>query len=117
MRGGLVKLNQRNTASRVFHVKNDRDAVAAWRMALDRILQTFNVRLTTLPLPTLLTTHFQTELALHTHVAVFDIHRTMVKGQEGNDIGDQTVGIHNALFLIVKTLQLPRLEPGLQFRL
>ena len=104
MHEGLLKLNKRNPTARVFHVKSDRDAVAAWRVVLDNILQTFNVRLTTPPLPTPLTSHFQTELALHTHVAVFNIHCTMVKGQEGNDIGNKTVGIHSALSLIVKTL-------------
>ena len=55
--------------------------------------------------------HVQTELALHTHTAVSDvhglvsdIHRAVVKGQEGDDIGNQTVGIHGALVMIEKSL-------------
>ena len=117
MRETLAQLKNRNPVPRVFHAKNDGAAIAAWRMNLDRILQIFNVRLMAPSLPTLLTTNFQTELALHTHVAVFDIHRTMVKGQEWSDTGNQTVGIHGALFIIGKPLQLSRLKPGLQFQL
>ena len=92
-----------------------------------------------------LTIHVQTELAIHTHVAVSDvrhdvastrgivsdihhdvattreivsdIHRTMVKGQEGSDIKNQTVGNHRVLFTIEKPLQSPRLEQGLRFQL
>ena len=75
--------------------------------------------------------HPQTELALHTHIAVSDvrqgvanthglvseIHRAVVKGQEGNDISNQTVGNHGVQFAIDKSLPLPRLEPGLPFQL
>ena len=95
---------------------------------LDRILQIFQVRPTIPRLPTLLTTHVQTELALHAQVAisdvrhevastrglVSDIHRTIVNGA---DSGNQTVGNHYVPFIIKKFLQLPRLESGLRFRL
>ena len=72
--------------------------------------------------------HPQTELALHTNVAVADIredvantrelvsdmHRTMLKDQEGADIRNQMVGYYSVLFSIQRSLQLPRLDPGSQ---
>ena len=113
-----------------FHAKKDKATIAAWRSGLDRILHIFEVRLTLPSLSTLFTAHLQTELALHTHVAISDvrqgvanthdlvseIHRAVVKGQ-GNDIMNQTVGIRGVQFTIDKSSQLPRLEPGLQFQL
>lgn len=82
--------------------------IAAWKSDLNRILHIFNVRRTVLSVDTPLITHFQTELALHTNgevsdvrqdVAstrglVSDIHRAVVKGQEGTGIMNQTVGSH-----------------------
>ena len=72
----------------------------------------------------MLTVHLQTELALHTHIAVSsthglvsDIHRAVVKGQEGADIRNQAVCGHCALFTVKKPLQLPRERPGLLFQL
>ena len=35
---------ERNVASRLFHSRNDKDAIAAWRQDLNRILQIFSVR-------------------------------------------------------------------------
>ena len=92
----------------------------------------------------LLTAHAQTELEIHTNVAVSDvrrdvastcgivsdirhdlastreivsnIHHTMVKGQERTDIRNQTVGNRCVLSIIKNPLQLPRLEQGLQFQ-
>jgi hypothetical protein len=67
----VVKLGKQNPISRIFHAKNDKDTIAAWMSDLDRILQVFKVR-STVPslLTSLLTIDFQTELAIHTHVAV-----------------------------------------------
>ena len=114
----------RNPISRFFHAKSDKDTIAAWRADLDRILHVFEVRSTVCSLPTLLIVHLQTELALHTHIAVSsthglvsDIHCAVVKAQEGTDIGNQGVCSHCALFIIKNPLQLPRLEPGLPFQL
>jgi hypothetical protein len=97
----VVEPNKRNPISRFFHAKKDKATVAAWRSDLDRILHVFEVRSTDHSLVTPLTDHLQTELALHTHVAVSDvrglvsdIHRAVVKGHEGDDIRNQTVGIH-----------------------
>jgi hypothetical protein len=98
---------------------------------LDRILHVFQVRPTIPSLPTLLTIHAKTELALHTHVAVSDvrqevastrevvsdIHRTIVKAQEGTDIKNQRVGNRCVLFIIESPLQLPRLKQGWKFQL
>ena len=114
----------RNPISRFFHAKRDKDTIAAWRADLDRILHVFEVRSTVYSLPTLLIVHLQTELALHTHLAVSsthglvsDIHRAVVKAQEGANIRDQAVGGHCALFPVKNPLQSPRLERGLPFQL
>ena len=119
-----VEPKKRNPISRIFHAKEDEATIAAWRSDLDRILHVFEVRSIVHPLPTLLIVHLQTELALHTHVAVSDvcglvsdIHRAVVKGQEGGGIKSQTVGIHGVPFVISKSLQLLRFEPGPPFQL
>ena len=101
-----VEPKKRNPISRIFHAKKDEATIAAWRSNLDRILHVFEVRSIERSLVTPLTVRLQTELALHTNVAVSDIredvantrelvsdmHRTMLKGQEGADVRDQTVG-------------------------
>ena len=96
---------KRNVFSRHLHAKNDKERIAAWRSDLARILHVFNVR-SIVSISLLLTRHPQTGLAINTHIAVSDthaivselgqnvtstrtmvsdIHRTMVKGQEGSD--------------------------------
>ena len=119
-----VEPKNRNPISRIFNAKRDKATIAAWRSDLDRILHVFEVRSTIHSLPILLTVHLQTELALHTHMAVSsthglvsDIHRAVVKGQEEINIRNQAVGCHYALVIIQNPLQLPRLEPGLLFQL
>jgi methyl-accepting chemotaxis protein len=67
-----MKQSDRNAVSRLFHAKNDKDTIAAWRLDLNRILHVFNVRSISL-LPPLLIVCFQTELAINTHVAVADV--------------------------------------------
>ena len=44
IRGNVIERGNRNAISRVFHSKADKDAIAAWRQDLIRILQIFNVR-------------------------------------------------------------------------
>ena len=39
----IVESGDRNVASRLFHAKNDKDKIAAWRLDLNRILHVFNV--------------------------------------------------------------------------
>jgi len=80
---GIVKQGKRNLISRHLRAKNDKETIAAWRLDLMRILQVFNVRhIASLWLS--LTLHFQTELVINTQIMVSDIHRTIVKGQEGS---------------------------------
>ena len=53
----------------------------------------------------------------NTHELVSDIHRAVVKGQEGTDIKNQAVGSYCVLSTINNSLQLPRIKPGLPFQL
>ena len=40
----VIKQSKRNAVSRIIHAANDKDAIAAWKLDLNRILQVFNVR-------------------------------------------------------------------------
>ena len=40
----IIKWGKRNTISRHYHAKDDKNAIVAWRLDLNRILQVFNVR-------------------------------------------------------------------------
>ena len=40
----VVKQGKRSAASRLFHAKNDKDAIATWMQELNKILHIFNVR-------------------------------------------------------------------------
>ena len=40
----LVKRDKRNPISRLLRAKNDKNAITAWRLDLNGILQVFNVR-------------------------------------------------------------------------
>ena len=127
-----VEPDKRSFLSHIFNVKSDKDRVAAWRSDLDRILHIFEVRSTVYFLPTLLTVRPQTELALHTNVAVSDIHedvvgirgdvvdiredvanarelisdvhRAVVKDQEAGGISNQMVSNHGVLPTVEKFL-------------
>lgn len=93
----IVNIGKRNALSRLFHSKDDREKIAAWRLDLNRILHVFNVR-SVAASPTFLTAFLQTELAINanatvcdirhdvanTQILVSDIHRTVVERQEGN---------------------------------
>ena len=70
----IVKRDQRNAVSRLFHAKDDQDAISAWKSDLNRILLVFNVRSVGFTWLSL-TVSFQTELAVNTHVTVSDIRR------------------------------------------
>ena len=39
----IVEQGQRNVFSRFFHAKEDKEAMAAWKLDLNRILHIFNV--------------------------------------------------------------------------
>ena len=70
----VVKRDQRNAISRLFHAKDDQDAIAAWKSDLDRILHVFDVRSIGFA-RLLLIVSFQTELAVNIHVTVSDMRR------------------------------------------
>ena len=87
----IIKQSIRNIFSRHLHAMNDKEKIAGWKSDLARILHVFTVRFIVF-IMLLLTRHFQTELAINTHVAVSDTrtmvsdtHRTIVKGREGSD--------------------------------
>lgn len=62
----VVKRGKRSALSRRFHKKEDNEAIAAWRLDLNRILRVFNVRFA-IPLQPPLTLCFQTELGVNIH--------------------------------------------------
>jgi hypothetical protein len=39
-----IEQGKRNAVSRLFHAKNDKDAIATWKSDLSRVLHIFNVR-------------------------------------------------------------------------
>ena len=134
-----VEPDNRNLLSRMHNPKKDKDAIAAWRSDLDRTVRVFEVCSTVRFLPAQLTVHLQIELALHTHVAVSnihedighirggvvviredianthqlvsDMHRTLLKDQEGVDGMNQMVGKHGVVFVIEIFLPLPQTRP------
>ena len=104
----IMKQRKRNAISRLVRAKNDKEKITGWKSDLIRILQVFNVRCI-FSAWLLLTLHSQTELVINTHVTVSDthaivsenvtstrtmvseIHRTVVKGQEGSSGGNMFV--------------------------
>ena len=112
----VIELGRRSTISRLLHAKSDSDTLAAWRSDLNRILHVFNVRSTTFS-PTILTVRFQTELAINTHAAVSDIHRTIVERRDGTDRSSQWVSTSHSSFLMFRFSSPLGPEPGLQFQL
>jgi len=99
----VIKQRGRNAISRLLNAKNDKDTISAWKLDLNRMLHVFNVgSIVSTRLLLSLTTHFQTELAVNTHVTVSgmchdvanthvivsDIRRKMLEG------GEQTGGLH-----------------------
>jgi len=86
-----IKYSKRNAVSQLFHAKNDKETIASWKVELNMILQVFNV-CSAVPVRSSLTVRFQTELAINTHhnvvntrAMVSEMHRNMLKSQEGTD--------------------------------
>jgi hypothetical protein len=82
----VVKQGKRNAVSRFVNYKNDKDKIAAWKRGLDRIRHTFIVCSIVLLDVRELNTPFQTELVIDAtgiYVIIADIHRNMMKRQEG----------------------------------
>ena len=67
----IVKRGKRNAVSRLFHAKDDKEAIATWRLDLNRILHVFNVR-SPLCVRSLLIVYLQTELAINTHIVAHE---------------------------------------------
>ena len=44
IQGHIIKRGKRNVISRHYHAKDDKDAIATWRLDLSGILHIFNVR-------------------------------------------------------------------------
>ena len=82
----VTKQNGRNSASRIFQAKTDKDTIAGWKLDLGRTLQVFNVRSVDFTWSSLIVPP-QTELAVNTHVAVSDIRHDVSKIRE--EIGSQ----------------------------
>ena len=106
----VIKLGKRNAISRLFHPKDDKERIAAWRSDLNRVLHVFNVRSTTSSSAPL-TMCFQTELAINSHIAVvdtqkivFDIHRTIMELQEETESGNVSVSDRCALSITEQIL-------------
>ena len=68
----IIGRGKRYAIFRRFHAKDDKKAIAAWRLELDRILHVFNVRLVAF-VRSSLTLRFQTELRMNTPATVSDI--------------------------------------------
>lgn len=76
----IVKRGKRSMIARLFHARNDKEMIAAWRLNLNRILHVFNVR-SVITARLLLINCSQTELAVITHLTVSDIHRDVTSTQ------------------------------------
>jgi len=115
----ITERGRRNAISRRYHAKDDKKAIATWKLDLDRILRVFNVCSITpaWPPPAF---GFQVELGANAHAtvsntrqdatnentigsnpantqtAVSDINRNKLKGREGAGGQNQAVGITRA---------------------
>ena len=81
----VIKRSGRNALSKFLHAKNDKETIATWKSDLNRILHVFNVRPVLFTLASLIP-HFQTELALNTHVTVSGMRHDLsklVRGEVG----------------------------------
>ena len=94
----VIKRSGRNVVSRFFHAKSDKETISGWKIELNRILRVFNVRSVAVFTWLSLTVPFQTELAMNTHTIVSDIHRNVLKIQEGADEKHQSVSGTCTLF-------------------
>ena len=93
----IVKRGKRSPVSRLFHARDDKEAIAAWRLELSMILHVFNVRPVT-PLWSSPTIRFQTELSINTHVVVSDIRHDVVNTH--TIVSDVHQGVVNANTII-----------------
>ena len=73
IRNKVAKRSMQNAISRAFHAKSDSQAIASWKIDLNRILLVFNVRsVASVPL-SVLTVQSQTELGLNIYGAISNV--------------------------------------------
>ena len=110
----IVKRGKRNTISRFFHAKNDREVIAAWKLDLNEIRHVFNVRSIT-SVRRLLTFRFQTRLDLHTsNTGVAEVRHEgveeLVDGRRtASDVQHNTLKIREGANRAVSTVYSPSL--------
>jgi len=86
IRQNIIK-GKRGIISRVFHSKNDKDVITAWKSDLNGALLVFNVGFVVGARPPLIAC-FQTELVINMHVNVSELRTdvaSLVKNQGGAD--------------------------------
>jgi len=105
-----IEWGRRNAISRHYYAKDNKEAIATWKLDLDGILRVFNVCYIT-PVRRLLTFRFQTELGIHARATVPDIrhdvantstlvsdtHRNKPKGYKGTYGQNQVVSTTRTL--------------------
>ena len=139
----IVKRSRGNAIFRRYRAKDDKEAIAAWRLDLSLILHVFDVR-SIISMWPLLTVRFQDELgidtratgsaarqdaanihtivsevrsdAVNTHITAPNIHRTTLKSREDADSQNQAVSTARTPSPS-KYLPLLRLMPGQRSRL
>ena len=67
----IIRRGKRNVISRLYHAKDDKKAITAWRLDLNGILHVFNVCFVT-SARRLLNSRLQTELRISPHATVSD---------------------------------------------
>ena len=100
----VIKQGKRNVISRHLHARNDKDKIGGWKLDLNRILHVFNVR-SVVSVRLLLTLHFQTELAINTHVTVSEIHHDVVNTHAiVSELGHNVTSTHTMVSGIYRTI-------------
>jgi len=95
-----IEWGKRNKISRRYHAKDNKEAIATWKLDFDGILRIFNVCYITL-VRQLLTFRFQTELGIHARATIPDIvsdtHHNKPKGHGGTDGQNRAVSTTHSL--------------------
>jgi hypothetical protein len=96
----VVKQSNRGSASRLLHVKNDKEKIAAWKLDLNRILHVFQAG-PVVSLLIFLTVCLQTELAINTRVAISEVGQGV--SDTHNVVSDTQVVVSNAHAILSDT--------------
>ena len=110
----VIEKGERSLLSRLAHARNDKEVMATWRSDLNRVLHVFNVRSAPYVRQPL-TAPLQTQLAVNTHMAVLDIHRSVVTGQGATDgqrhsASATSVRLHQHTHRLLDSTQVSNLE-------